>query len=123
MDVIHDLPDEEGAEWSESYWTGEQKGRWCKAHSGPGGRNDNQCTESMFSVLQDATFTRGKTTRDLRNFIPALGNYMHFKSEAEVKTAFPLEPIVTQDMCKRVMKMHPRTMHMATLGPPLQHGE
>ena len=56
----------------------------------------------------------GKATRDLNNFIPALGNYTRFKSEAEVKPAFPLGPIVTQDMWKRVMKMHPLTMHMAT---------
>ena len=57
VDVIRDLPDEAGAEWFEDNWTGEQKGRWCKAHAGPGGRNDNQCTESMFSLLQDAPFT------------------------------------------------------------------
>ena len=54
-----------------------------EAHSGPGGRDENQFTESMSSVLEDATFTHGKTTRDLRNFIPALGNYMRFKLEAE----------------------------------------
>ena len=65
-------------------------------------------------MLQDATFTRGKTTRDLRNFIPALGNYMKFKSESEVKNTFQLEPVVTRDMWRHVIKMHPLTMQMAT---------
>ena len=35
VDVIRDLPDEAGADWFEDNWTGEQKGRWCKAHAGP----------------------------------------------------------------------------------------
>jgi len=114
VDVIRYLPDKAGADCFEDNWTGEQKGRWCKADAGPGGHNDNQCTESMFSVLQDATFTRGKTTRDLRNFILALGNCMKFKSESEVKNTFPLEPVVTRDMWRHVIKMHPLTMQMAT---------
>ena len=65
-------------------------------------------------MLQDAAFSRGKATRDLSNFIPALGNYMKFKSESEVKNTFPLEPVATRDMWRRVIKMHPLTMQMAT---------
>ena len=68
----------------------------------------------MFSVLQDATFSCWKTKSDLRNFIPALGNYMRFKSEAEVKNTFPLESVMTRYISKRVVKIHPVTMHMVT---------
>ena len=90
----------------EDNWTGRQKGQWCKAHAGPGRHSYNQCTESMFSELQDATFTLGKTTRDLSNFIPALGNYIKFKSESKVKNTFPLEPVVTRDMWKNASTHH-----------------
>ena len=83
-------------------------------------QNENQCTKSMFSVLQGATFARGKLTRDLSNFIPALGvtgeHYMRFKSEAEMKNIFQLEPIVTPNIWKGLAKMHPLTITW----PPLQ---
>lgn len=43
---------------------------------------------------------------------------MKFKSEAEMKLTFPMEPVVTSDMWKRVVKMHPLTMQMATSTAP-----
>lgn len=40
VDVIRDLPDEEGAEWFEEHWTGEQKGRsvYCRMQHSLGGK-------------------------------------------------------------------------------------
>ena len=100
VDVIGDLPDEAGADWFEDNWTGRQKGRWCKAHAGPGGHNDNQCTESMFSVLQDATFTRCKTTREPQDFncivIPSQG-YMSLLNPKRNKTAVQLFDEMAKD--------------------------
>ena len=61
--------------------------------TGPGGRNDNQVSESFFSLIIDEA--TGNRMTSLKTFIPNFFDAMWARSDKEMCLGFPTTPTVT----------------------------
>ena len=81
----------------------------CK--TGPGGRNDNQVSESFFSLIIDEA--TGNRMTSLKTFIPNFFDAMWARSDKEMCLGFPTTPAVTAKNWKSWSRMHQLVMCLA----------
>ena len=79
--------------------------------TGPGGRNDNQVSESFFSLIIDEA--TGNPMTSLKTFIPNFFDAMWARSDKEMCLGFPTTPAVTAKNWKSWSRMHQLVMCLA----------
>ena len=122
VDYIRNELKQPGAtDWFRTWWTGE-RGRYCLAHAGYGGSNNNMGFEVDWRDVKDLVLpssTIGTFTGALMQFIADLSKE-HFDILKPTDGRFPSKAILTKHIYDRMQAVHPKTLlytlPMSTIG-------